>query len=377
MRERDSSAIGNFVGAFADGAVLFPLLAVLSMRTDFSGVTLLVSAGLAYLTAGFIFRVPMSVQPLKAIAIASVAIGASSAEIRISAGLIGVIAAVSALLPIDRWAEKVPRTLVHGLQFGFGIILAIQGIKIGGGSQEVALAGLLAIAMVAMSFGSRVPMLGIVATGGLVWALFHGQDASRAASVNAAAPNVRTWIILSLVFPQLVLTASNSLIGTMDVSRRYFGKRASRVTAKRLLGLIGLGNIASALIGGMPFCHGSGGVTAHVRGGSTHWSSNLLIGCTLLILAAFQGSKTVFALSYPPLLISSLLIATGVFHVQLVKPSWCLEDKSNVWQVRAQLIVMAVAALITQNMIWVFATGVGAEILRWKLEAAHTVEASP
>ncbi|MBI3534589.1 MAG: hypothetical protein HY072_03765 [Deltaproteobacteria bacterium] len=57
----------NFTGAFSDGAILFPLLATLSSVSNFSGTLLLLSSAVLYIGSGLFFKVPMSVQPLKAI----------------------------------------------------------------------------------------------------------------------------------------------------------------------------------------------------------------------------------------------------------------------------------------------------------------------
>lgn len=91
MRIKRSRNFGNIAGAFADGAVLFPILAALAIQAGMDGNTLLLSSGLAYLAAGFIFRVPMSVQPLKSVAVTALAIGASATEIGASGALVGLI----------------------------------------------------------------------------------------------------------------------------------------------------------------------------------------------------------------------------------------------------------------------------------------------
>ena len=65
----------NVLGAFADAAILFPLLAVISGLEGFSAWIPMATAGLIYIAAGFFFRVPMAVQPLKSIVIAGVADG--------------------------------------------------------------------------------------------------------------------------------------------------------------------------------------------------------------------------------------------------------------------------------------------------------------
>ena len=67
---------GNMTGAFSDGAILFPLLAALVLQAGMNGAVLLASVGIAYIAAGFVFRVPMAVQPLKSVVVAALAIGA-------------------------------------------------------------------------------------------------------------------------------------------------------------------------------------------------------------------------------------------------------------------------------------------------------------
>src|SRR4051794_35327506 len=112
------SRLGDIVGAFADGAILFPLLAALTLKTDLSGSVLLLSAGFAYIVAGILFRVPVSVQPLKAVAIAAIALGATGTEVRVAGALLGAFCLALSFFDVNALAARVPRSLVHGLQLG-------------------------------------------------------------------------------------------------------------------------------------------------------------------------------------------------------------------------------------------------------------------
>lgn len=352
---------GNIVGAFADGAILFPLLAALSIVNGFSGATLLATAGIAYIVAGLIFRIPFSVQPLKSIAIAAIALGASQVEVRAAGALLGLTCFVLSFLPINQFVSKIPRPLIHGVQLGLGILLITQGVKIGFpifSTQPIwwlVLMGLIGAMLFTSQFS--VPLLGIVATGGLFYALFFAHSPFLIPQ-NPISDTFRISILLTLLLPQLVLTFSNSVVATYDVANRYFPGRSQRVTPKRLLQSIGLGNILSALVGGLPFCHGSGGLTAHVKGGATHFVSNLIIGGTLLILSIIQFTKGSISLAYPPVLLSSLLVTTGLFHIQLAHPTWEIKTE------RLRLVMMGIMAVISQNMLCVLAVGVFPEILK-------------
>src|SRR3990167_10077370 len=81
---------GNITGAFADGAILFPLMTALALSTGMNGVLLLASAGFAYIFAGFFFQVPMPIQPLKSIVVSAVVLGASASEVRIASLGVGL-----------------------------------------------------------------------------------------------------------------------------------------------------------------------------------------------------------------------------------------------------------------------------------------------
>lgn len=354
----DRFDVRNFFGAFADAAILFPLLAVFSSVEGVSPWIPLLSSGIAYIVAGFFFRIPISVQPLKSIVIAGVASGASAAEIRWSGLLVGVFCLGALALDVERWAARIPRSVIHGVQAGLGLLLIGQGWKALGGASSFGPVALLVLCVVILVLLSERrpewPLLGAIG----VAALTAGFADRAPSSVLSFAPSRIRWdFVLSLVLPQIALTMANSVLATRDVCHRYFGNQAVRVTHGRLLSFIGIGNILAAAFGGLPFCHGSGGVTAHYRGGARHWNSVLPIGLFLILLSA-----TVFTIGagfprMPPFLLAILLTATGVFHCTLARPTW--EAPLG----KMQLLVMGITAITTKNMLWVLVAGIGFEMV--------------
>src|SRR3989337_3705411 len=85
-----------------------------------------------------------------------------------------------------------------------------------------------------------------------------------------------------LVIPQLPLTLGNAVIACADTARGYFRQDADRVTHRSLLISKGLANIFAGGIGGMPVCHGAGGLTAHYRFGARTGGATILLGAALL-----------------------------------------------------------------------------------------------
>lgn len=268
----------------------------------------------------------MSVQPLKSIVIAGLAVGASSLEIRMSAAILGLICLALALFDVNRFAKKIPKSLVHGVQVGLGMLLIVQGWKYGitllNPNSSYAVSPAVPLAKQTNSFS---------------WSFY------------------RLPLIISLVLPQLALTLANSVLGTQSAAHQYFGAQATRVTVKRLLQSIGFGNLISALVGGLPFCHGSGGVTAHFRGGSTHWISNVIVGTSLVALGTVAWWKGRLVVDLPFWLMAGLLMMTGSFHIHLAQDTWRKPFG------KLKLVSLASMTLVSQNLLWVLALGAGLE----------------
>ncbi|MGE0614954.1 MAG: molybdate transporter family protein [Bacteriovoracia bacterium] len=361
--------VKDFGGAFADAAILFPLLAALSTsNAGLAGGTLLLTAGLAYWIAGAVFRVPMPVQPLKSIAIAALALGASGTEIRVSGALLGVACLLLLFTRAETWAARVPTVIIHSMQVGLGVLLITQGLKTLPGGSELYFFMLVA-AMFAVPYLTQFPLLGWVAAAGLLYGVLRADSPQ----VGAGGPppelrDLRPGMIAALVFPQLALTLANSVVGTRQAAQRYFGRGAERVTVPRLLSVIGLGNLVSSLVGGLPFCHGAGGLTAHVRGGATTARMNWIIGGLLVTLAGFHFFVGGTAIRIPPLLVAALLAVTGIFHILLAEESW----RQSPW-LRIQVIAAAAVSLATHNLLWVLGSSVALTLLLKKRPAHDPV----
>jgi hypothetical protein len=279
---------------------------------------------------------------------------ASSIEVRLASAVVGVFCLSLWVLKPDRFADRVPKYLIHGIQAGLGLMLlrraaesGFEGLSQGTPSQTFLI---LIGCLTAWGFSliSGLPLLGLIAAMGTLVGISHSKTLPIPTHV---IHSIRWDFVLALTLPQVVLTTANSVLGTYDVATRYFGEEASRTTISRLLASIGLGNLAVSLVGGLPFCHGSGGLTAHYRGGSNHWTSNLFIGGFCLLLAGIQFFGGGTTLNYPPLLLSFLLGVVGYHHFKLASPSWKMP------MFRPALIAMGIIALTTQNLLWSLALG--------------------
>ena len=110
-------------GAFADLGVLVPIAVALIVKNGLSPTAVLLPAGLLYVTAGLVYRLPVPVQPLKAFGAIAIAEGLGVSEIAAGSLLMGgIFVALGATGLIDLAARAFPKPLVRGVQLTVGLL---------------------------------------------------------------------------------------------------------------------------------------------------------------------------------------------------------------------------------------------------------------
>jgi SulP family sulfate permease len=100
---------------------------------------------------------------------------------------------------------------------------------------------------------------------------------------------------------------------------------------------MGLANLVVPLLGGMPVCHGAGGLAAHYRFGARTVGANLMIGALLLVLGLLFGPHAASLLSVIPLsVLGALLVFSGI---QLSLMVLDVRRRRDLFVVLAMLIV--------------------------------------
>lgn len=266
----------ELAGAVADLGVLVPIAVALIVQNGLSVTAVLVPAGLLYVTAGFMYRLPVPVQPLKAFGAIAIAQGLGSSEIAAGALLMGglfVALSISGLL--DRVASIFPRPIIRGVQLSVGLLFCQLAWKLSA-TPPVAFAdhtqpalwlgtGTLLVAALALLFRRHNVSLILLAIALVAMIFnFHGAILFGPSALHVPALSLSAFgtAAVALVLPQLPLTFANSCLATADVAQTYFGPPAARVKPGRLALTLGLANLVAGAISGMPVCHGAGGMTA-------------------------------------------------------------------------------------------------------------------
>lgn len=336
--ERSSFAIGlgEIAGAVADLGILVPLATALILVNGLDAGSVLLAAGALVVATGLVFKVPFPVQPLKALTAVAVAEKLSPGVIH-AAGL--EIAVFLMLLSIkgiaDRVAKLFTKPVVRSLQLGVGVLLMITAGKLIADPPAVfrgtptppwplLLAG-CAFALVAWASAKKryefalLMLLGGVV--GVVSAVHPGFGAPSLSFPHLSFPPLAAYgsAFFLLVIPQLPLTFGNAVVAVTDLEHEYFGERARNVTASRVCMACAVGNVAAALLGGMPMCHGAGGLTAHVRLGARSAGMNILLGAGLMGLGLFFAPQIPGILGLLPVwVLAGFLAYAGLRHAWLV-----------------------------------------------------------
>lgn len=323
-------------GAVADLGVLVPLAAALILVNGLDAGDVFVCAGLLVLGAGAVFRLPFPVQPLKALTAVAVARELSPDVIH-AAGL--ELAGFLLLLSIGHVADAVARVfvkpVVRALQLGVGTLLVVTAVRLVADPPEVfagtpsspwpivLAAG--AFAGVALAAHRRHYWAALALFGGGLLATVVGTGPELSAPTltlpELHVPPLAAFgsAFFLLVIPQLPLTFGNAVVAVNDLAHEYFGTAARRVTPSRVCLSAGVGNAASAVLGGMPMCHGAGGLTAHVRLGARTAGMNVMLGAAFLTLGLFFAGQIPVILGLVPVwVLSAFLAYAGLRHAWLV-----------------------------------------------------------
>jgi SulP family sulfate permease len=324
----------ELAGAVADVGVLVPIAVALIVGNGLSATAVLLPAGLLYVTAAWVYRLPVPVQPLKAFGAIAIAKGLGSDEIAAGALLMGVIfLTLGRLGLLDLAARTFPRPLIRGVQLTVGLLF----LKIAWGlvtdppksfsehalSADWALPLALLTLVLAFALRDYPITLALVAVGAIVTVVLAGGEAAFGPSA-LALPSLDTATIVTaftvLVVPQVPLSFANSCLATADAAKVYFGDQGSRVRPGRLATTFGSANLFAGAVSGMPVCHGAGGMTAHYAFGARTGGAPLAMGALLLTLAIGLGTSLAELLTAFPLpILAGVLATAGVLHILLLR----------------------------------------------------------
>lgn len=333
----------ELAGSLGDLGTLLPLAIGMILVNGLTPLGLFFSIGLYYILSGAYFGVTVPVQPMKVIGAYAIATAMSPNQILASGAILALvfllIGITGAMTIIGR---LIPKSVVRGVQLSTGALLTAQGIKFMVGTskfqvlRQAAEPYLSVQALGPVPIGIVIGVLGGVLTllllenrrlpAGLL-VVFMGAVIGLALGTHEGFDDLRpginipgllplgmpgsvdfTFALFALVLPQIPMTLGNAVIAYVDLSQDYFGDQSKKVTYRSACISIGLANAISFLVGGMPLCHGAGGLAAHYRFGARTAGSNLMIGVIFVALAFFLGEHALTMVNLLPMAVLGVLL---------------------------------------------------------------------
>ena len=289
--------LSELAGSLGDFGTIIPLVLAVALVSDVNARYVLLFFGIWFILTGLYYRLPIPLEPMKAVAVIVIAGSIGSGEIAAAGLILGIIFLVLGYGRffgiIEQW---VPQSVVRGIQLGLALLLFRSSVDFVVKDPTFFLLGIAIIACFYLlaRFRSIPDLSAIVVIGvGLIAgiALYGVPPVSLipAPELVIPLPSDFSSAFATLVLPQVVLTITNAILATSLLTKDLF---CQDVPPKKFSTTIGLMNLISVPFGGFPMCHGAGGTCRAVplRGtdgrGKRVCRPDLHHPCPLLHLAA-------------------------------------------------------------------------------------------
>ncbi len=314
----------EFAGAFGDLGTLIPFVVGYITLNKMDPLGILVAFGLFKIFVGLYFRTPVPIQPMKAIGGMAIAhAGAITPGMIWGSGIFtGLFWLLMGITGAITWIEKITtKPVVRGIMLGLGLSFVVEGLGMMREGPMVAVGGVILTLLLLNS--KRFPAMLCLLAYGIVMTfiqepeLFHGISHL---SIRFRFPELTfgrmSWqdllagfVILGL--PQAPLTLGNAIIGTVAENNQHFPDR--KVTAKTITLDHGVMNLISSCIGGVPMCHGAGGMAGHIRFGARTGGALVILGVIVLFTGLFlSDSVSLIFQVFPRSILGVILFFAGV-----------------------------------------------------------------
>jgi Molybdate transporter of MFS superfamily len=354
----------EWAGAFGDLGTLIPFVVAYIAVVKMDPFGVLFSFGASMLVSGLFYKTPFPVQPMKAIGAVAATQAAQTATITQSTvyGASLVTGLAWLLLGLSGAAHRVggwvPRFIVVGIVLGLGLGFMLEGIKMMSSGWLIATIGVTGTVLLLKN--KTVPAMFLLLLFGVVCGIVQNPDLLKSLAglkIQFRLPTIAlfgiTWKDIAigaalLALPQLPLTLGNAVIAIKEENNRLFPDHP--VTENEVATSTGVMNLLSAVCGGVPMCHGAGGMAGHVAFGAKTGGAPIILGVVLLLAAFFlSGSVGVILELFPRAVLGVILFLTGA---QLALGS-CDFSKNK----EERFITLVTAALSMWNVGLAFVAG--------------------
>ncbi|KAF3781306.1 Molybdate transporter 2 [Nymphaea thermarum] len=366
-----TSLSSELSGAVGDLGTFIPIVLALTLVNHLDLGTTLIFTGLYNIATGYLFGVPMPVQPMKSIAAVAIAEGpnpltvAQIAAAGISTAAVLLLLGVTGLMAV--FYRLIPLPVVRGIQLAQGLSFAFSAVKYIRFSQNVStgksesprpflgldglLLALFSLCFIILVTGSgsgsgccnepstssnrttnsesghedrktrpRIPAALIIFFVGIALCFIRNPAIVKnlkfgPSRISLLAISMEDWKVgfLRAAIPQIPLSILNSVIAVCKLSTDLFPESGARVSATTVSVSVGAMNLIGCWFGAMPVCHGAGGLAGQYRFGARSGFAVLALGLVKLVLGLVLGNsfKEIIG-EFPTGVLGVLLLFSGI-----------------------------------------------------------------
>jgi len=304
---------GALTGAIGDSITVIPLVVALALLTDVSLPHALVGFGVFQIVWGIRYGLPISVEPMKALAALAIAGALTYAELALAGVVLGVlllaIGLSGTLGRVERWIGE---PVIRGVQFAVGLILLRTGADLALGDPLLAAAGVAIAATAALAGHGKASALAVAVVGIAFALVTAGIPAPRwPGAPPALSPEVLSGAVTRNaadgIAAQLAMTIGNAALATSLLFADLFD---AEVTPDELSTSMGATNLIAVPLGAIPMCHGCDGVAGKHAFGARTGGANLVLGVGYLVAVPFATPELLAA--FPLSMLGALLAIVAV-----------------------------------------------------------------
>jgi hypothetical protein len=319
-------SLREFAGSLGDFGPLNPFILGYIVILGLNPAGIFFAMGLANITLGFAYRLPLPVEAKKVIGVVALEDKWNSSQIYLSGILTGIVwLLLTFSKAVRKFAKMVPLVVIRGIQLGLMLILLKESIKF---MQTNILLAIISIALIILLINNRfLPSAIAIFCVGLAVIFLSNQEISLKFGLylpELFIPNYSTITLglLIAIVAQIILTFSNAILATQLAVKERFPKRG--ISEENLAKNMGFMNTFFPFIGGIPMCHGAGGFASQYFFGARTGGSMIMEGTVEIILALFlaESITSVFG-SFPLSIIGAMLLFAsmelGKFVIKVTK----------------------------------------------------------
>ncbi|MBI5253650.1 MAG: sulfate transporter, partial [Euryarchaeota archaeon] len=255
------------------------------------------------------------------------------------------------------WVAKLAtKPVVRGIMLGLGLSFVWQGV---GMMKSAPVIAAVAVIWTLLLFAQeRIPaMLALLAFGIAAAFILNPALAGELAktSIHFKLPYVtvgridrESFLLGTAIFaiPQIPLTLGNAIIAVTAENNELFPNR--KVSERKVCLTTGAMNLGSTIFGGVPQCHGAGGMAGHVKFGARTGGALVILGAIVTAVALFfSESVTLIFNLFPEPILGVILFYAGAELASIVKDIGA--DRRDVYV----MVVTAGAALFNMGVAFV------------------------